>query len=110
MRPFQDQEYEAVPIEEKHELDESRDVTTQPRRKRVLAILAFILVVVSSLVVIGFATTWQKVPLASESPVAEEPVVDEKMFLEHAVRAAGDRYLLGTGKGDITGYAIQLYH
>ena len=103
MRPFQDQEYEAIPAEEKQELEELHHSIKQARRKRVLAIFMFVLIALSSLAAFGFVSLWWKSPSIGELPTVEESAPSEKLFMEHAARAVGDRYLLGTGRGDITG-------
>ena len=106
MRPYQDQEYEALPVEEKQELEEYHKSVTQTRRKRTFAIFAFILIVVSALSFFAFTFISNAAPSVGDLPVVEEEesIPNREAFLKHAVRAVGDRYLLGTGKADITGY------
>jgi hypothetical protein len=104
MRPFQDQEYEALPVEEKLEFEEPEILVDQPRRRiTILAFLVFILTVASVLAIVVVATVWTTIPLAAEPPLVDSPVDDPELFLEHAVRAPGDRYMIGVGKADITG-------
>lgn len=99
---FQNQQYEALPVEEKQELEELHQSIANARRKRILSIFAFVLIALSSLAFLGYVTTWQETA-AVEVPVVEEQVPNEKTFVEHATRAVGDRYLLGVGRADITG-------
>lgn len=106
---FQDQQYEALPVEEKQELEELHQSIAKARRKRVLSIFTFVLIVLSALAFVGYSTTW-KGNSSVEVPVVEEQAPNEKDFVEHATRAVGDRYLLGVGRADITGYVILTQH
>lgn len=102
MRPFSDQQYEAVPAEEKQELEKLHESIKQSRRRRILTIFAFILIALSSLAAFGLVSIWWKSP-SLKLPSVEEQTHTERLFQEHAARAVGDRYLLGVGRADITG-------
>jgi len=105
---FKDQEYEALPAEEKQELDELHTSITQTKRKRIQAVFALVVIAISSLAYFGFASTWNASPSVRELPVEKETVPNRESFLEHTARETaretGDRYLLGTRRADITGY------
>ena len=105
MRPFQPQDYEAVALEEKQENDLDLPVQKSKRGKAVLAFLIFGAALTALLLVIGVSVLWTGLQQEIATSPVESPVSDiPKVFLEHEVRAPGDRYLLGVGKADITGY------
>jgi neutral ceramidase len=97
MRPFP-QQYSELPVEEKLEDGQPEAPANNSKWSKratlwVLSMLAF----ASLLLVIGTGA------LSGRTPVYESPV-EESDWLAHATRAAGDQYLLGVGKADITGY------
>ena len=101
MRPFQVQEYEALPVEEKLDSEEPGVPVKPPRRNPTLVAFTISLVfLVSLVVVLGTVKAWTA--LTDTESIMDNP----EALLAHAARATGDQYLLGVGKADITGYEI----
>jgi hypothetical protein len=105
MHPFQSQQYQALPVEEKQEIEEGLDIPVdKPRRRKI--IIAFCVALsslVAVLLLLGVTALWTSSKSTSKSLPVESPTKFPDSLLEHEIRAPGDRYLLGVGKADITG-------
>jgi hypothetical protein len=101
MHPFQRAEYEPLPAEEKHAVDqEVTPLHAKPSRwskKSIVSIIALVSLF-SILAVMTTTNIWTP-------PTAKESVENLEEFNDYLARANGDQYLLGVGKGDITGSA-----
>jgi hypothetical protein len=99
MHPFQRAEYEPLPAEEKQAVDqEVTPVHTKSSRwsKKSIASIIALVSLFSILAAITTTNIWTV-------PKAEESVENSEEFHDYLARANGDQYLLGVGKGDITG-------
>jgi hypothetical protein len=99
MHPFQRNEYEPLPAEEKQAVDQ--EVTPLHAKssrwsKKSMALIIALVSLFSILAVITTTNIWTP-------PTAEESVENSEEFHDYLARANGDQYLLGVGKGDITG-------
>jgi len=96
MHPFKRAEYEPLPGEEKQAVDqEDASIPVKSSGLRRITI-ASIITLVSLLAFLVTAKVWAP-------PIAEEPVERSEKLHDYLARATGDQYLLGVGKGDITG-------
>jgi len=85
--------------------DEPRQVHS--RMTRLFVIITLACVAIASVGIINHVTPVHVKSLKSEihSMLRNEKISKDQTFLKHSKKAVGDRYLLGVGKGDITGYA-----
>jgi len=99
---FFSQRYSELPVEEKTE--DERQPEVRPHNsgwsKQSVAFIVSILLLASFIFAYGATEFTGR---SSKRP-AVQPVMGEAEWLAHATRAAGDQYLLGVGKADITGY------
>lgn len=109
MRPFTDQQYEAVPKEEKVE---EVPVLTKKSHKwgKILVFVLIAFLALSALVAItsNHQTTDRNSVSSTEYDVATDQIAqdDAEAFLS---RATGQQYLLGVGKADITGFVSAMF-
>jgi hypothetical protein len=103
---------EALPVfeDEKHGHEPLQCHTPQrnpSRAKKTLVIVALFLAAVSAVVLTNRATSpyWHQVQRQQDDTQQQHRQDTAQGFIKHVKRAAGDRYLLGVGKADITGYA-----
>lgn len=103
---------EALPVfeDKKHGHEPLRCHTPQrkpSRAKKTLAVLALFLAAVSALVLTNRVTSayWHQVQRQQDDTQQQHRQDSAQGFIKHVKRVAGDRYLLGVGKADITGYA-----
>jgi len=101
MHPSHRAEYEPLPADEKQAVgQEVTPVHAKSSRwsKKSIALIAVLLFLFSILAVLAAANMWTP-------PRTEESVESSEEFHDYLARANGDQYLLGVGKGDVTGSA-----
>ncbi|TVY80554.1 Neutral ceramidase [Lachnellula suecica] len=104
MHPFERAKYEPLPVEEKHAVgQEDTPVKARSSRWSKISIVS-IITFVSVLSLLGVLATVR----ASVPVIAEESVDNSEELHDYLARASGDQYLLGVGKGDITGPVVEL--
>ena len=97
------QQYTELPLDEKPEEEQLAAPVKGSRWTKKTAAWVISVLVLASVVIFAGAGAWTK-----KTPVEQTPV-EEPEWLAHATRAAGDQYLLGVGKADITGYVDRAY-
>jgi hypothetical protein len=103
MRPFQSQQYEALPVEEKAE-DSVVPKTSVPWGKILISVFISFLTLSALTVIVGNRGLVQNQTLADtvKHDDATDKVAQEEAEA-YLSRATGQQYLLGVGKADITG-------
>ena len=95
------QQYQALPVEEKQDEDPlNNPPPTRTWSKTRIAVGFSLLLLLSAII----AATTQA--LTRYIPAAEESIEEDgtEWLREHLTRTTGDKYLLGVGKADITGF------
>jgi hypothetical protein len=99
MHPLERAEYEPLPAEEKQAVDQEDTSITVKSSGWSRITIASIITLVSFVSLLAFLVTTK----AWTPSVAEESVETPDELHDYLARATGDQYLLGVGKGDITG-------
>lgn len=92
-------QYSELPLEEKQGEIQSDSANELPRWRRKTIIWTVSLLTVASLLILGFGLGVLDTKVAKKNL----PVEDANSEWLARTRAAGDQYLLGVGKADITG-------
>ncbi|TVY87592.1 Neutral ceramidase, partial [Lachnellula willkommii] len=103
MHLFQRAAYEPLPVEEKLVDQENTTVRIKSSRwsKKYTALIVTLVSLFAVLPLLVRAKVWT-------TSVTEEPVEDSEKLNDYLARASGDQYLLGVGKGDITGPVVEV--
>ena len=103
MHLFERAAYEPLPAEEKlvDQEDTSFKIKSSRWSKKYIVLIVTFVSLFALLPLLVRAKVWT-------TSVMEEPVENSKKLNDYLARASGDQYLLGVGKGDITGYVLDL--
>ncbi|TVY33573.1 Neutral ceramidase [Lachnellula occidentalis] len=103
MHLFKRAAYEPLPAEEKlvDQEDTSFKIKFSRWSKKYIALIVTFISLSALLLVLVRSKVWT-------TSVREEPVENSRKLNDYLARASGDQYLLGVGKGDITGPVVEV--
>jgi hypothetical protein len=103
------QQYQALPVEEKPEVNQSR-AHQKPRWSKLRIIMVLLLsFLVSCAFVLGAAKVVTR-HASAEASMKDADKAAESLLKDHLARQSDNKYLLGVGKADITGYAFEILY